>query len=275
MRTGQFVVVALLILGISAQALTDPVVPAKQRVIFGDLNNPAPCDGDHGSQGSDGLGTCTSGDFAENERVISYVKAIENIKSSGKLISFADLARHVLRVSKFALGFDAVLSDETLAELAWIFRLRHMPAPVVVASSSRRWDSERLVKYVLTHPDLASCHHFKECDIDNLVAAVKESVETDNDFVFRIIDGAEEEYSPLGLHQLERRQHYFAAVHSEERLSVSFVCSSLKGEFIKGHGMDSSSISERESAQTFLRQWLLNQWVNLWICTNPTKNTPN
>lgn len=272
MRTGQFVVVALVILGISAQALTEPPVAPKNRLIFGDLSDPAPCNNDHGSQGSDGLGTCNSGDYAENLRAVSYESAIENVKSSSPLLSFADLARHVLRVSKFALGFDAVLSDETLAELAWIFRLRHMPAPTVVASQSTRWDAARLVKYVLTHPDVSSCHHFRECDIDKLVAAVKDSVETPNDFVFRIIDGDADEYSPLGLHQLERRQHYFAAVHTEDRLSVSFVCSSLKGEFIKGHGSDSSKISERESAHTFLRQWLLNQWVNLWICTNPTKN---
>jgi hypothetical protein len=269
MRTGQFVVLALVILAISAQAHTEEAPPTKSRAIFGDLSDPAPCHKDHGSQGSDGQGTCSAGDYSQNLRVVSYEKAIENIAPNAPIINFEGLARHVIRVSHFALGFDAVLSDEKLAELAWIFRLRHMPAPVVVAAQSTRWDVARLVKHVLTHKDTASCHHFRECDIDKLVAGVRNAVETPFGFVFRIIDGDLSEYSPLGLHQIESRQHYFAAVHSEEKLYVSFVCSSLKGEFIKGHGGD-SVISERESAHTFLRQWLLNQWVNLWTCTNPS-----
>jgi hypothetical protein len=269
MRTGQFVVVALLILGISAQALTTEPVANKRRVVFGDLSDPAPLTKDHGSQDSIGQATSRYGDYSTNLRRVTYETAIERILPSSPLMSFSALANHVISVSKLALGFDAILSDQTLAELAWIFRLRHMPAPEVVAAQSTRWDVERLVKYVLTNEKVRTCHHFRECDIDQLVASVQESVETLAGFVFRIIDGDSTEYSPLGLHQIESRQHYFAAVHSEEKLFVSFVCSSLKGEFIKGHGQE-SKFHERESAHTFLRQWLLNQWVNLWTCTNPS-----
>lgn len=179
------------------------------------------------------------------------------------------LAQHVVAVSEEALGFSAILSDEDLASLAWSFRLRHMPAPVVVAKKSTKYDVERLVRYVLTHPDFKARHHVKECKINELINAVKASIETPNGFVFRIFEGEDYEYSPVHVHQLPAIQHYFAAVHNSDSLFVSVASSDILGEFIKGHGGE-NAVLERASAAQFLRQWLLNQWVNLWICTNPS-----
>ena len=179
------------------------------------------------------------------------------------------LAHHVVNVSKQALGFQAVVSDETLATMAWTFRLRYMPAPNVYARQSTRYDVERLVRNVLTNHHFKAKHHIKECKIAELIAAVKASVETSNGFVFRIIEGEDSEYSQIHLHQLSAVQHYFAAVHTKDTLYVSIVSSGILGEFIKGHGGE-NAVMERASASQFLRQWLLNQWVNLWICTNPS-----
>ena len=265
MKTAQFVVVALILLGISAKL--NPTSAAHDA----DLSAPQPCAGDAGSQGANGQGSCVNGDFADNIRKVSYVEAIENIAPAGPIVSFGALAQHVIQVSKQALGYSAILSDETLASLAWIFRLRHMPDPVIVAKQSTRYDVARLVRNVLANDSAQAEHRWTECKINELIAAVNASVESPTGFVFRMIDGESSEYGQIGIHQLEHRQHFFAAVHTQEQLFVAVVSSSLKGEFIKGHG-GPDAIGEREEAFNFMNQWLLNQWVNLWTCTNPGSN---
>jgi hypothetical protein len=266
MKATQFVVVALVLLGINAN------LAANGASHKADLSSPAPCKGDSGSQGSNGQGSCINGDYSSNIRKVSYESAIELIGSSKPIESFRSLAAHVISVSKQALGYSAVLSDDTLASLAWIFRLRHMPDPVVYAAKTTRFDVARIVRYALTRPEVVAEHQWAECDINALIEAVKTSVEHPSGFVFRMVSGAATEYGMIGLHQLEQRLHFFSAVHNEEELFVSVVSSSLKGEFIKGHGKE-TAIAEREEAATFLRQWLLNQWVNLWTCTNHQTGT--
>lgn len=262
MKTTQFVVVALVLLGINANLIANGAAHKA------DLSSPSPCLGDGGSQGTSGQGTCINGDYADSIRKISYESAIERISSSRPIVSFGGLAAHVIQVSKQALGYSAVLSDETLASLAWIFRLRHMPDPVIYAAKTTRFDVARIVRFALTRPEVVAEHQWPECEINALIEAVKASVEQPSGFIFRMIGGAQSEYNMIGLHQLEQRMHFFAAVHNEQELFVSVVSSSLKGEFIKGHGKE-TDIAQREEAATFLRQWLLNQWVNLWTCTNP------
>ena len=261
MKTAQFVVIAMLLISLNANLI------AKSAAHQADLASPSPCSSDSGSQGANGQGSCINGDYANNIRQVSYEDAIEKIGAASPIVSFRDLAQHVIKSSNQALGYSAILSDDTLASLAWIFRLRHMPDPVIYAAKTTRFDVARIVRYALTRPEVIAEHQWAESDINALIEAVKESVEQPKGFVFRIIGGSQSEYRLIGLHQLEQRVHYFAAVHNEEELFVSVVSSSLKGEFIKGHGKE-TAIAEREEAATFLRQWLLNQWVNLWTCTN-------
>lgn len=265
MKTAQFVVIAMVLISINANLI------AKSAAHKADLASPSPCSSDSGSQGPSGQGSCINGDFANNIRKISYENAIEQISAPIPIVSFGALAQHILRNSKQALGYSAVLSDDTLASLAWIFRLRHMPDPVIYTAKTTRYDVARIVRYALTRPEIVAEHQWAECDINALIEAVKASVEQPKGFVFRMVSGAQSEYGMIGLHQLEQRMHYFSAVHNEEELFISVVSSSLKGEFIKGHGSE-TAIAEREEAATFLRQWLLNQWVNLWTCTNPGTN---
>lgn len=255
MRTSQFVVLALVVLGISAA----------------ELMNPVPCSGnDNGAVGVAGQGSCSaaiSGQIA----MISFEQAIEAISSVHSIMTFGQLAQHVIQNSKEALGYEAILSDETLANLAWIFRLRHMPEPVVVNEKTTTYDFARVVRHVLTNDSVRAEHRFSEAKITELINAVKESVETGRGFVFRMIEPTASEFEQMSLHKLETRMHVFAAVHTSTDLMISFYSASLTGEFIKGHG-GINAIEERDRAAKFSRQWLLNQWVNLWVCTNPGTN---
>lgn len=271
MRTSQIVVLGILIAGTFASL----EIRSSHASCSQGLGNPVPCQGnDHGSSNSVGQGSCSS-DLSANLKVVNYETAIENISSQTPVLSFAALANHVVAHAKEGLGFEAILSDEVLASLAWFFRLRHMPAPVVVAEKSTKGDAQRLVRHVLTNQKVKNLHHFSECQINDLIQAVKNSVETPNGFVFRIIEGSDYEYPEMHLHQLAAIQHYVAAVHTSTELYVAFVGSEILGEFIKGHG-GPDAVNERADAAQFLRQWLLNQWVNLWICTNPSSpSIPN
>lgn len=259
MKTSRFVVITLIALGIALA----PVACAS-----GELDAPKPCHSDSGSQGPAGQGSC-SGDISLSLHLVKYESAVEQVSSSSSILSMESLAQHVVAVSKQSLGFSAVLSDEVLASMAWNFRLRYMPAPIVIASESTKFDVERLVRYVLTQREFKHRHYMKECKIAELIAAVKASVENPNGFVFRIIEAEDAEYRQVHLHQISAIQHYFSAIHTNNKLYVSVVSSEILGEFIKGHG-GADAVMERASASQFLRQWLLNQWVNLWICTNPS-----
>ena len=261
MKTSQLVVVALVVLGITMGPVSCD---------SGLLANPKPCNSDSGSQGPAGQGSC-SGDISLSLHTVKTETSIEQISSSQSILSMEALAQHVVKSSQQALGFQAVLSEETLASMSWSFRLRYMPAPIVVAKSSTRFDVERLVRNVLTTHEFKHKHHMKECKIAELIAAVKASVETSSSFVFRMIEGDDSEYSQVHLHQVAVIQHYFSAIHTIDSLYVSVVSSQILGEFIKGHG-GANAVMERASAAQFLRQWLLNQWVNLWICTNPARS---
>lgn len=262
MRTSHALVFAILILGISA-SLDLKVSHAES------LGEPNPGKGDdHGSHNFRGQ---ISSDLKGNLRVVNFETAIEDISPSRPIHNYEALAHHVVDSAREALGFDAVLSDDVLARLAWSFRLRHMPEPIIVARNSTRGDADRLVRYVLTSKEVKKAHHFTEYEIQRLIKRVKDSAEIGQGFVFRIIEGADNEYEPLHLHQLAARQHYFAAVHDKTDLYVTFVGSEVLGEFIKGHG-GPNAVAERADAAQFLRQWLLNQWVNLWICTNAHSN---
>jgi hypothetical protein len=200
-------------------------------------------------------------------RTVSVESAFEYLLPQSPILSFPDLAQHVVAHSRQALGFEAVVSDEDLTNLAWYFRLRHMPEPLVVAERSTLGDASRLVRHILTNERVRNSHHFSEAKIKELIEAVDRSTQTDRGFVFRIIEGADEEYGLLHLHQHPARQHYFASVHNSTDLLVAYVGSEVQGEYIKGHG-GPDAVSERAVGDRFLRQWLLNQWVNLWICTN-------
>lgn len=258
MKASHTVVTLLLILGVAIGPIS---------CCLGELGDPKPCLRDNGSEGPEGQGSC-SGDLSCSLHMLDLETSIEKISPAYPLMSMESLARHVVKVSEQALGFPAILSDETLASLAWHFRLRHMPSPLVIAHKSTKYDVARLVRYVLTNEHFRHRHHLKECKINEIIQAVKASIETPTGFVFRIFEGADEEYAKMHLHQLGAIQHYFAAVHSEDSLYVSVVSSEILGEFIKGHGGE-NAVLERANAAEFLRQWLLNQWVNLWICTNP------
>ena len=258
MKASQIVVVSLVILGVTLGPI---------KCSFGDLADPKPCENDHGSEGPEGNGSC-QGDLSSSLHMLDFETSIEKIGSALPILSMESLAHHVVSVSEEALGYPAILSDESLAALAWHFRLRHMPAPLVIAKKSTKYDVDRLVRFVLTHDYFRARHHLKECKINEIIQAVKASIESPNGLVFRIFEGADEEYSKLHLHQLSVIQHYFSAVHTNDALYVSIVSSEILGEFIKGHGGE-NAVLERASASEFLRQWLLNQWVNLWICTNP------
>lgn len=258
MKASLIVVASLVILG----AMLGPI-----KCSLGDLADPKPCDSDHGSEGPSGNGSC-QGDLSSSLHILDFETSIEKISSSQPILSMEALAHHVVSVSEEALGYPAILSDETLAALAWHFRLRHMPAPLVIAKKSTKYDVERLVRFVLSNEHFRIRHQLKECKINEIIEAVKASIESPNGFVFRIFEGDDEEYSKLHLHQLSVIQHYFAAVHTNDALFVSVVSSEILGEFIKGHGGE-NAVLERASAAEFLRQWLLNQWINLWICTNP------
>ena len=259
MKLSQIVVAGLVILGVT-------LGPIKCQVQ--ELQDPKPCLLDNGSEGPLGMGSCVA-DVSDSAHIISYETSIEQMSSSRPILSMDALAKHVVEVSEDALGFPAILSDDVLASLSWSFRLRHMPAPLVIAKQSTKYDVERLVRYVLTNEHFRARHHLKECKIDEIIQAVKDSIEIPSGFVFRMFEGKDSEYSKLHLHQLSAIQHYFAAVHSDKWLFVSVVSSKILGEFIKGHGGE-DAILERVRAAQFLRQWLLNQWVNLWICTNPS-----
>lgn len=259
MKAYQIVVTGLVILAVA-------LGPIKCHVQ--ELQDPKPCLRDSGSEGPDGLGSCVA-ELSDSAHVVSIETSIEQISSSQPILSMDALAKHVIDVSEDGLGFPAILSDEDLASLAWSFRLRHMPAPLVIAKQSTKYDAERLVRFVLTNEHFRSRHHLKECKINEIIKAVKDSIEIPSGFVFRIFEGEDSEYSKIHLHQLSAIQHYFAAVHSDKWLFVSVVSSEILGEFIKGHGGE-NAVLERASAAQFLRQWLLNQWVNLWICTNPS-----
>lgn len=254
MKATHFIIFALVVFGIAL-----PAVCAEE-----DLESPRTCA--PGSEAATGEVSCS--DASASLHIVSYENSIEQFVAASPVSSFADLAQHVLSVSEKALGFPAVVSEESLASLAWYFRFRHVPAPLVIAKSSTRYDVARLVRFVVTDEKFRARHHLKECKINALIEAVKASVETDNGFVFRIFEGEDEEYPDLYLHQLPAIQHYFAAVHSEGTLFVSVVSSEILGEFIKGHGGE-NAVLERAAVDEFLRQWLLNQWVNLWVCTNP------
>jgi hypothetical protein len=258
MKASQIVVAGLVILGVA-------LGPIKCHGL--ELQDPKPCLRDNGSEGPGGLGSCVA-DVSDSLHVVSIETSIEQISSADPILSLEALAKHVVDVSEDGLGFPAILSDDDLASLAWSFRLRHMPAPLVIAKKSTKYDVERLVRYVLTNEQFRARHHLKECKINEIIKAVKDSIEIPNGFVFRIFEGDDAEYSKLHLHQLYAIQHYFAAVHTEKWLFVSVVSSKILGEFIKGHGGE-NAVLERAHAAQFLRQWLLNQWVNLWICTNP------
>lgn len=261
MKTSQIVVLGLIIVGVFS------TLEVRSSHAEGDLEAPKPCEGDdHGAVNPLGQPFC-SGDLEENLHKVSYETAIEDVASQSPILSFVDLAKHVIKHAKQAMGFEAILSDEDLASIAWYFRLRHMPAPVYVAEKSTVGDSARLVRHVLTNQIVKNAHHFSEAKINALIDAVKKSVESPYDFVFRVFEGYDYEYQHIHLHQLAARQHYFAAVHTSTELYVVFVGSEILGEFIKGHG-GSEVIQERAYAAQFLRQWLLNQWVNYWICTN-------
>lgn len=252
MRSIHIVIFALVAIGISAKELDDP----------------APCHSDHGSSSNNGQAGCATSFSKSSIKTLSYESAIETIVSTTPVLSFAQLAQHVINFSEQALGYSAILSDETLADIAWIFRLRHMPEPVVFTRSSTRYDAARLVRFILTNEEVMKAHHFSEEKINELISAVELSVQQPNSFVFRMIEAQDSEYHQIGVHQLTSRMHYFAAVHTEDQLQVGFVGSEAMGQFIKGHGgMD--AIQEREEGAQFLRQWLLNQWVNMWTCTNP------
>lgn len=269
MKTVQFVVVALVLMTINANMVS--LDAAHAEVAGAELVSPQPCHGDNGSQGSNGQGSCINGDYAESIRRVSYESAIEQIGSTVPIMSFSALSQHVIAHSQQALGYSAVLSDETLASLAWIFRLRHMPDPVITTYQTTRYDVARAVRYILTNANVTAQHHWTECKINELIQAVNASIEQPTGFVFRMVDGDASEYGQLGLHSLVSRLHVFAAVHTQDKLYLSVVSGSLKGEFIKGHG-GQNAIAEREEAFTFLKQWLLNQWVNIWTCTNPGSN---
>lgn len=260
MKASQIVVAGLVILGVTLVSIKCHPVQS--------LEDPKPCLNDNGSEGPIGLGSCVA-ELSDAVQVVSIETSIEQISSSHPILSMDALAKHVVEVSEEGLGFPAVLSDEDLASMAWSFRLRHMPAPLVIAKKSTKYDVERLVRYVLTNEQFKARHHLKECKINEIIKAVKDSIEIPNGFVFRIFEGYDSEYNQLHLHQLSAIQHYFAAVHSDKWLFVSVVSSEILGEFIKGHGGE-DAVLERAHAAQFLRQWLLNQWVNLWICTNPS-----
>lgn len=253
MRATQFILFVVLVVGISAA----------------DLSNPVPCQNDNGASGPSGYGTCNSRFTSAGIRRVTYETAIESISSTTTIRTFQQLAHHVIRYSTQALGYHAVLSDSTLAEIAWIFRLRHMPDPVIFAAKTTLGDAKRTVRYVLTQESVRNMHNFHECDIKALIAAVEESTKSPTGFIFRMIPGSDNEYGQIATTQLSQRMHFFAAIHHETHLEVVFVGSEILGEFIKGHG-SITAIEEREQASTFLKQWLLNQWINLWICTNPT-----
>ena len=262
MRTSQIVVLVALIGGIFASL---DLRSSHAQIA---LAPPHPFQGDdYGSSSTN----CLPNDptwLSSNLKILDYETAIEDIASSIPVIDYQVLAHHVVSQAKEALGFEAILSDEVLASLAWSFRLRHIPPPIIIAEQSTLGDADRLVRHVLTNHKVKYAHHFSEVKILELIAAVKNSVNSPKGFIFRIIEGEDSEYHPLHLHQLAARQHYFAAVHNARDLFVTFVGSEVLGEFIKGHG-GADAVVERASAAQFLRQWLLNQWVNLWICTNP------
>ena len=263
MRASQVIVFSVLFLGIFAHLELENSLSD-----IAELKAPIPCQGsDVGSSSGYGSGSCSS-NLKSAIRVLDLESSIENIKSQTAILSFESLANHVVASSKKALGFQAVLSEETLASMAWTFRLRYSPAPVVVAEKSTKGDWARLVRHVLLNHDTRRAHHFSEKKILELIEAVRASVEVSTGFVYRIIEGDDNEFREVHLHQLSVRQHYFAAVHTSTDLYVSFVSSEVLGEFIKGHG-GADAVNERAGAEDFLRQWLLNQWVNLWICTNP------
>ena len=251
MRKTHLTILAILVIGISAS-----------------LSDPAPCSDDLRSSRSEGQASCRQTFSRHDARSTSYEDAIEKIASPWPIDSFDQLARHVVDVSQQALGYSSVVTDDTLAELAWIFRLRHMPEPVIFARTSTKYDAARTVRFVLTQSEVQKMHHFTEYQINQLISDVEASVERSHSFVFRIITGASSEYFQIGTHQLASRMHIFAAVHTNTELKVTYVGTEIMGEFIKGHG-GKDATTEREETATFLKQWLLNQWVNIWSCTNP------
>jgi hypothetical protein len=255
MRTIQLVVVALLALS---------AVHAQNN-----LEDPQPCDSNSGSVSLTGQSNCANSDFGNNLRVINFETAFESAGSDAQLDTHANLANHIVQTSRHVLGVPAIVSDEALARLAWVFRFRHNPEPFVIAKKSTKGDAARLVRFVLSDAGVNSWHHFTEAKITHLIEAVNQSTETTNGFIFRIIEGDVCEYKAIGDTQIQQRIHFFSAVHDETSLTVVFVGSSITGDFIKGHG---NSVVLREQTGEFLRQWLLNQWVNLWTCTNPASN---
>ena len=223
MKTSQFIVVALVILG---------VVLAPVSCLSDELANPKPCHSDSGSQGPVGQGSC-SGDISLILHLVKFENSIEQISSVNPLISMEALAHHVVNVSKQALGFQAVVSDETLATMAWTFRLRYMPAPNVYARQSTRYDVERLVRNVLTNHHFKAKHHIKECKIAELIAAVKASVETSNGFVFRIIEGEDSEYF-VNRHRLETLLGQQAVHRGNDRFLAGLKHPFAKRRFVHG-----------------------------------------
>ena len=258
MKVTHLIIFGLVVLGVAL-----PVVGADA-----DLESPRSC---RPGQEATGELSCVA-DSSVSLHTVSYENSIEQFVPANPVASMADLAQHVISVSERAFGYPAVVSDEDLASIAWYFRFRHIPEPLVIARNSTRYDVERLVRNVLTDERFRAKHHLKECKINQLIQAVNASVESERGFVFRVFEGEDEEYSDVHLHQLPAIQHYFAAVHTEKSLYVSVVSSEILGEFIKGHGGE-NAVLERATVDEFLRQWLLNQWVNLWVCTNPAQAT--
>lgn len=265
MQAARFVIVALMLLSINASLVAD------NNAHKADLTSPKPCRSDHGSQSENGQGSCINGDLRVNIRTVGYEQAIEKIASSCPITSYTALAEHVVAVSYRALGHPAVVTDQSLASLAWIFRLRHTPEPVIVAAGSTRGDAARLVRYVLTNETAQAEHKWCECEIKEFIAAVNVSTQMPTGFVFRIVRGYDNEYDLMSTQRIAQRIHIFAAVHNEQELKVSVYSAEVSGEFIKGHG-GQGAVSERQEVSIFLKTWLLNQWVNMWSCNNPKVN---
>lgn len=256
MKVTKLVLVALMIMGLAL----GPVV------CQGSLAAPKGCSEDGGSSDEMGHTSCSSG-LAGSKLTLDFGKVFEALPIGNTTIqSMEDLATFVYQNGEKALGYPTDITDKELAEVSQIFRIRHMPDPSFVAQSAPFNELERLVKTVVTHPDVKDVHTLRGKEVQEIVDHVVASLQSANGFVFRILEGSDSEYPLMRVHQLGAVQAFFAAVRSGNTVYVSIVGMEISGEFRRGHG---DKTLERSQVDFFIRQWLLNQWVNLWICPRP------
>lgn len=243
-------------------------------IICGVAFNPVMCQGGPlapPQPGTDGL--CSTDEFGHSSCDNSLASSMVDLDQSspfehilgfnGTISSMADLAQFVIDHSEMSLGYPALIPDSQLAEVAQVFSIRHAPAPKVVAMSAHFNEVERLVETVLTSPELRGIGHISRKDIKSAVSAVKQILLSNSGFVFRIIEASDSDYPRMHMHQLGAKQAYFAAVHSNDTVYVAVVGAEIMGQFRRG---TDNSITTRASVDLFLRNWLLEQWVKLWIC---------